>query len=139
MKDLPALFIILAVFFVSSVALIFYSKTGPMPVMPVQNAWTIVQEAESRLEDRAWNVSAGRDYEQLFEPNYKLTLRRFENIVLQEKLIARYVAIITPIHSLPSQASFAPSGFEVGFVDSNPAGYVGEISIIGLVKFGMQP
>lgn len=138
MKDIPALFIILAIFISGSLGLLIYSKLKPTPMLAAQSIWTVIDETQSQLQDRTLKLSIGQSSERVIEPFFKCVVKRLENVVHQERTYGRYVTQITLMQELPRQKTFAQGGAEIGFVDQDPEEYKGNVSLVAFRKLDTQ-
>lgn len=139
MKDIPALFLMLAVFIVGSVFLLFYAKSGPEVVAQHQAIWPKIAEIKSEIKDRKIKLDVGQREKKTFPPFFEATLLRQPDYVQGDDTYARYMVHMEVMGLIPKQFTFAPKGFELGLVDRNPTGYMGDVVITAFLKQGMQP
>jgi hypothetical protein len=133
LKDLPGLAWILGLFVPAALLLIVVARMGPKPLPPVANVWTEVDQVRQGLAARSLKLNLGETHEEL-KPPFVLQTQRVADSILNGEKTQQYIVRLKLKKKIADLELWAPGGFEVGMVDLNPAGAVGDIRLASVRK-----
>jgi len=131
MRDIPGIVWILGIFFLVGGGIFVYSQTGPKPLPPAQDIFSVIDQKKSELQYRRQKLAVGEKQETDFLP-YHLTIERLKDIEVHSK-IARYLFHVTPIETIHSEKPWIRGGYSLGIIDRSPDDSIGNFQVVSTI------
>ena len=131
MKDVPGVFWILCMLFLTGAGVILYSRSGSqVETVKAESVWENVEAFQENLTYRRVNLVIGPTKEHTHAP-YRFSATRLTDSD-QPSFLTRYILRTKPLDIQKPTNSWIGAGIEVGLDDLRPGNVLGSVHVVAM-------